>query len=223
MYRKNGLLTNADLQYANDPDLYFNLDEIIQAITDTNNDLVKQYTESKTKYRAPILNYVMTKNLSGAIGECFGDVLSQNTGLTKKNPHESGYPDFLPVSPRSDNWFQQPTKDMFPYGGFETKASYTKNFTRVTATSHHQQTNHVLCVQWHYSPVDIPEIIGVYYTNRLTVDDWSPMKLGSPTMKTTPASSLTASGKDKLRRGWLVLNANVILPTKKSIKLEYQL
>lgn len=201
-YRKNDMLTVVDLQYAKNPDLYFDLDEIVVAIKDTNYDLRRQYTESKTKYRAPILNYVMTKNLSGAIGECFGDVLSQNTNLTRKNPHESGYPDFLPISPISDAWFTNPTKDMFPYGGFETKASYSSNFVSVTATSHHRMTNHVLCVQWHYDTDMVPEIIGVYYTNDLLPTDWTEMKLGSATKKTTPASSLTASGKRKLRRGW---------------------
>lgn len=202
------------LVYYNDTDtiMHLDLDTIKTAILNTNEDIRNQYNDAK-KYPAAILVNIPLKNVSGAIGECLGQHIALLTKNIIKNPHESGTPDFIPIVPKSKPWIDNPTREYYSFGGFDTKASFCEHreFMRVGASSHHNQTSTVLVVQWAYDADKIPEVIGVYYTNQLTSDDWK-ISRGRVGSKTTNAAALTASGKDKLRNGWLVLSDTVKLP-----------
>lgn len=201
--------------------MQFNTNDIINAIINANNDIRRQYEDTK-KYPAALLSNIPLKNLSGAVGECFGQHIALITKTIKKNPHEAGAPDFLPVVPSAQSWFDTPTQKYYANGGFDTKASFSekRKFVGVAASSHHNQTSTVLVVQWSFTKDNIPEIIGVFYTNELTPNDWR-LTVGKPGSKTTNAATLTAAGKDKLRRGWVVLHKSVSLPKRKTIKEQY--
>jgi hypothetical protein len=216
IYKKNTKLTNEDLTYySGETSMQFNIEQLIAAVNSTNADNRRQYEDTKN-YTASLLRNIPMKNLSGAVGECYGQHLALITGTLKKNPHEAGAPDFLPIVKSSNPWFETPTSKYFNDGGFDTKASYSANkeVSKATASSHHNQTKTVLVIQWAYSDDGIPEVIGVYYTNKLIPDDWR-LSIGKPGSKTTNAATMTASGKDKLRRGWIILREDVKLPQRK--------
>lgn len=219
-YMVNKNLTDDDLTYYNG--MRFDFAQLEDAVVKANKDFRRQYDDTKN-YEAPLLNNLPRKNLSGAVGEAFGQILAKITGTLKKNPHEAGAPDFLPITESSKPWFQFPTKNYFTGGGFDTKASLSNNkeFSKVSASSHHDQTTTVLVVQWSYSEDEVPEIIGIFYTNKLTRDDWK-LSMGRPGSKTTNAAAMTASGKDKLRKGWIILRDDVKLPQNK-IRKQYGL
>lgn len=219
-YMVNKNLTADDLTYYNG--MRFDITQLEDAVNLANNEIREQYNDAK-KYKASLLMNIPMKNLSGAVGEVFGQILATITNTLKKNPHEAGAPDFLPITESSKPWFQFPTKNYFTEGGFDTKASYSldKEFSKAAASSHHNQTTTVLVVQWAFSTDGIPEIIGIYYTNKLTTDDWK-LSVGRPGSKTTNAAAMTASGKDKLRKGWILLRDDVKLPQNK-IRKQYGL
>jgi hypothetical protein len=211
------------LFYNNEVQLYIDQNDLINAIEEANEDYVRQY-QDLSKYKAPIIKNIPLKNLSGSIGEGLCKILSDRWKTITKNPHEAGSPDFIPTVSSSENWTKNPTAKYYPHGGFDTKASYCqdKKFVRVKASSHHDQTTTVLVVQWYLNEKNIPEIIGVFYTNKLTKNDWKISK-GRVGSKTTNAATLTKSGVEKLRYGWIVLNKNVQLPTQKKILVQYGL
>lgn len=212
-YKTNTNLSIDDLiYYEGEQTMWFDLNDLVHAIHATNEEIQQQYVDSK-KYIAPLLMNVPLKNLSGSVGEALGQHVANITGTFKKNPHEAGAPDFLPLVESSKSWFDKPTQKYFELGGFDTKASYAadKKFASANASSHHDQTTTVFVVQWTFSANKVPEIIGVYYTNKLTRLDWK-LSRGKVGSKTTNAAMLTASGKDKLRRGWIILREDVKLP-----------
>lgn len=217
-YLINNNLTPEDLTYYTEDDgLRWVLDikTLIEAAKIANCEFKKEYEFNKDR---PIclLRNVPRKNLSGAVGEALGEsycfLLSGKLG---KNPHESGSPDFIPVLEKSRLWFSSPTKDIF-YGGFDTKACLTENgqFAKVKPSSHHDQTTTVLIVQWAFKE-GIPEIIGIYFTNRLVRCDWKisrkPKKKDS---KLTSSATIKASGIHKVREGWVFLRDDVKAPSK---------
>lgn len=222
-YKKNTKLTSDDLTYFNGPTpMRFDIDQLITAVHNTNADIKKQYTDTQ-KYIASLLRNIPMKNLSGAVGECYGQHLAIITGNLIKNPHEAGAPDFLPITDSSKPWIDAPTQKYFHDGGFDTKASYSHNkeFSKVSASSHHNQTSTVLVVQWTFNEKLIPEVIGIFYTNQLTPTDWK-LSIGKPGSKTTNAAAMTSSGKDKLRKGWIILREDMKLPQQK-IREQYGL
>ena len=220
MYKINKNLTADDLTYYDG--MRFDFKQLEDAVIEANKDIREQYNDAR-KYKASLLMNIPMKNLSGAVGEVFGQILANITGTLKKNPHESGAPDFLPITESSKPWIQSPTRNYFTEGGFDTKASFSHNreFSKVSASSHHDQTTTVLVVQWSFSVDEIPEIIGIFYTNKLTRDEWK-LSVGRTGSKTTNAADMTASGKDKLRKGWIILRDDIKLPQNK-IRKQYGL
>jgi hypothetical protein len=217
-FKVNTKLTDSDRLYYKHKNTSFTLDvaTVELAINNANADFRKQFEDmDKGVYKAPLLRNIPLKNLSGSVGECFGVHLCMLLGNIQKNPHEASAPDFIPTVPSSKQWFTNPTKEYYALGGFDTKASYSKDkkFTGAKAFSHHTQTSTILVVQWAMSADKIPEIIGIYYTNKLTPDDWK-MSNGKTNSKTTPSARLNADGIRKLRAGWLVLRSDVVLPKK---------
>jgi len=222
-YIINTTLTDKHLTYCEvgEQVMKFDVDMLIQAIINSNEDFKRQF-EDAHKYPAALLKNIPLKNLSGAVGECFGQQVAIIAQTIKKNPHEAGAPDFLPVVPSAQPWFDNPTQKYYSFGGFDTKSSFSneRKFVGVAASSHHDQTRTVLVVQWSYDSNGVPEIIGVFYTNELVPSDWR-LSVGKPGSKTTNAATLTATGKDKLRKGWVVLHKSVTLPKRNNIKEQY--
>jgi len=216
-YRINTMLIPSDLTYyqTTDTTLVFHSTDIITAMVNCNVDILQQFRDAE-KYVVPLIKNVTVKGVSGAIGECYGQHLAKITKTLQKNPHEAGAPDFLPIVEDATPWMRHPTKQYYPTGGFDTKAVQTakKEFSKVSAASHHDETTTVLVVQWTKNHEGVPEVIGIYYTNKLTSADWR-ITHSRPGSKTTNGGSLSATGKKKLRAGWIVLHTSVKLPSRK--------
>jgi hypothetical protein len=197
----------------------FDLGIVLDAVLKTNADLKFQF-DRHAEWRAAgmvlILDNIPDKNMSGGVAECLGSAYCQMLSeAVRKNPHESGSPDFFPFFEGSRQWFESPTKDTYAGGGFDTKGVKLSNmrFMGVTASSHHTQTSSPLIAAWRYFD-ESPQIIGVFYTNRLSSEDW---KIGSipkdDGSKPTSSARLLLSGLEKVRAGWMILHKCVVLPS----------
>jgi hypothetical protein len=208
---------------------FFDPEDMLKAVLKTNADLefqIKWHIEQRELGVVLILDNIPDKNRSGGIGECLGQAYCMIVGgVVKKNPHESGSPDFFPVVKESMPWFKEPKKDTYTIGGFDTKGVkiQNSNFTGAKASSHHTQTSSPLVVAWRYFD-EIPQIIGVYYTNEMDEKDWKigsiPQDNGS---KPTSSARLLNTGIDKLRKGWMILHKSIVLPSKKEDVERYNL
>lgn len=208
---------------------FFDPEDMLRAVVKTNIDLeyqIRWHIEQRSLEKVLILDNIPDKNRSGGIGECLGQAYCIVTGNgVKKNPHESGSPDYFPMVEESMPWFKNPTKETYIIGGFDCKGVKTQNsnFNGAKASSHHTQTTSPLVVSWRYFG-EIPQIIGVYYTNEMDEQDWKigsiPQNNGS---KPTSAARLLNTGIDKLRKGWMVLHKSVVLPSKEEDIEKYKL
>ena len=220
-YTTNKSLTPADLVFhppTSGLAWAFDIDLMLASVIKTNADLKIQF-DQHAKWRAAgmvlVLDNIPDKNKSGGIGESLGSAycMAANSGI-RKNPHESGSPDFFPFFEGSRPWFESPTKTTYDIGGFDTKGVKlsTLKFMKVTASSHHTQTSSPLIVAWSYFG-ETPQIAGVFYTNKLSVKDW---KIGSipknDESKPTSSARLLHSGLEKVRAGWMILHKCVELP-----------
>lgn len=203
---------------------------MLLAMMKTNRDIYLQIRANQRwerKGMPSLLNHIPPKNLSGAIGECLG---SNYCGMVKcdirKNPHESGSPDFLPFFSGTEEWITNPKKDAYTEGGFDAKGSKISNmkFMEVDASSHHDQTRTILVAAW-IEHKGMPQIVGSFYTNKLKTSDWRRSKNSEneeaspggqsgnePSKKITNSAILLYSGLLKLRVNWIVLHKSVILP-----------
>lgn len=221
-YATNNSLTPADLVFhppTGGLAWAFDTNLMLASVLKTNADLKVQF-EQHAKWRASgmvlVLDNIPDKNMSGGVGECLGSAYCMATnGGVRKNPHESGSPDFFPFFEGSRPWFESPTKATYKIGGFDTKGVKlsTLRFMMVTASSHHTQTSSPLIAAWSYFG-ETPQIVGVFYTNKLGDEDW---KIGSipknDGSKPTSSARLLRSGLEKIRAGWMILHKCVKLPS----------
>jgi hypothetical protein len=149
------------------------------------------------------------------------------------NPNQDGYPDLLALTPEgkkyvaererkgetSDKRFWSP----YPYGGIEVKATCGETvparikpkpkigesryplLDKLNWKAHHRDTNNLLGISWDFFD-GLPTILGVFFRNDLTVEDWG--KIVKPKEgggRTTSVSIMKGSGVKKMGQGWLVL------------------
>lgn len=155
-------------------------------------------------------------------------------GLFVKNPHQDGYPDLLLMDPRGRRIYdrlQGRLREKAPFspfagGGVEVKATcgstpsakaLTKKglakpaigerridlLTNYDWKAHHRETNHLLSILWDFAE-GRPFIAAVFYSNRLTEDDWG--RIVSPRAgggRTTSISIMNTGGRRKMYEGWV--------------------
>jgi len=132
-----------------------------------------------------------------------------------ENPHEDGYPDILPNNEEAKPWIETPTlKDFKGAGGFDMKSTYVNGKIDTNASAHHKKTTSVMNVIWTFKN-EIPQIIGITYTDDLTENNWGTPSPGRSGSKTTPSCSINKFGKIKLRAGWMLMEENLKLVQKK--------
>lgn len=220
VYRVNKNIKSDDLVFYSTPEVPWRLeiDFMVAALELANSEFRKEYEFNKNR-PVSLINNIPKKNLSGSVGECFGRSLSLFMGgRLGKNTHESSGPDMLPCIPETKDWLLGLKKEYCPFEGFDMKGCVTEKmeFMKVKPSSHHDQTNSVLTVQWVSAPNTYAEIVGLYYTRHLERSDWkinmSPKKKDS---KLTSNAILLPSGLEKIRKGWVVMRNDVVLPKKK--------
>ena len=216
---------------------YIDQDVMLSAVIKTNKEIDFQFEENK-KWELmgipTLLNNLPIKNLSGATGECLGaNYCLLSSCDIRKNPHESGSPDYLPYFTATEEWIKSPKKDAYRGGGFDSKGCKVVGikFMSVDASSHHDQTSIILVAAWSMEawPKDSwtkekdpwkendlrPQIVGVFYTNALVNSDWKigslPKNNGS---RPTSSAQLLLTGLEKLRAGWLLLHRSVKPPDR---------
>jgi len=156
-------------------------------------------------------NHIPVRNQSGGIAESFASYMCATNETLVENPCGDGYPDILPNIPEAQPWIDNPTTENYlGPGGFDVKALLAREKIDTNASAHHRQTTKVLNVIWNFFD-NIPQVIGVTYTNSLVEDDWGVPSSGSVGSKTTPSCSLRSSGKKKLREGWVILKEDIVL------------
>lgn len=186
----------------------FQMNELEKALT-------KSFSIFKTAYskrhKYDPANFIPMRNLSGGIGEAFAQMLVDLTNDLIINPHPDGYPDVLPNTKEAKKWIDQPTLENFKQGGFDIKAKYIGDDSKidVNASAHHTQTTSVLNVMWKWKD-GVPFIIGIAYTDKLSEADWPTPSKGKVGSKTTPSCSINKTGKIKLRKNWLFLDEESI-------------
>lgn len=219
----NSRLKQSDLSFFTDKNgtsWFFDINLMLEAVTKINLHLTKQFLwhqEQEKLGMISILKNIPIKNISGGVGESLGECYCRLTdGKVRKNPHESGSPDFIPYTEVSKAWFDEPNNKSFEEGGFESKGSKmtNKRFTTVKPSSHHTQTSSPVTVAWDFF-YGIPLVLGVFYTCNLNENDW---KIGSIPQendsKLTSSARLLNSGIEKIRSGWLILHRGISLPQK---------
>jgi len=231
-YVTNQNLTKEDLKFhpdSQDKTWFFDLDKMKTAVLKTNMDLYFQFQQHeiwRNDGKVLILDHIPDKNKSGGIGECLGTSYCQITNNNvRKNPHESGSPDFIPFFEDSRYIFDAPTKETYKLGGFDSKGVKlrTMRFMDVKASSHHTQTSSPLVTAWNYFN-EVPQIIGVFYTSRLTEEDWKKVSSSkNSNSKLTSNARLLSSGLEKIRMGWLILHNSLKYPHDKKLLIRYNL
>lgn len=157
-------------------------------------------------------------------------------GMFQKNPHQDGYPDLLLMdNVGQEAWrrLHHRRKEKgpfspFPTGGLEVKAtcgavptpaacakkglekpglgdqrlSFLKSYEW---KAHHQETNNLIGIFWDFIDT-MPHIVGVFYSSKLTQEDWGaivqPRKGGG---RTTSVSIMKKEGVRKMYHSWVVL------------------
>lgn len=151
--------------------------------------------------------------LSSAMGSLFNDKLIElSNGRLVKNPCHAGHPDILNISQKKyKDYFNFKLNDekweelggnggTYIFDGIESKCS--KN--DLSWSAHHSENTNLLgitcdIVNSHF------QIVAVMFSY-LDENDWTKVKITNR-KDSTPVSTLTKSGKEKMRNGWLcVLN-----------------
>ena len=157
-------------------------------------------------------------------------------GILEKNPHQDGYPDLLLLDHAGKaEWsrLQNRLREKHPFspfvpGGFEVKATCGSVPSAQVCVSrgihkpdigdrriallqgydwkaHHRETNHLFGIVWDFIG-KIPCIVAVFYSNRLTLNDWGhivkPKQDGG---RTTSVSIMTKDGIKKMYEGWVLV------------------
>jgi hypothetical protein len=228
LFRINKNIHPDDLIYYYSPDgpLRLEVESMVAALEFCNCEVRKEYEFNKNR-PVSLINNIPRKSLSGALGECFGVSLSIFMGgVIAKNMHESSGPDMVPHIPETQEWTQGLKKDFCPFGGFDMKGSLTTgmHFMKVKPSSHHDQTTQVLTVQWISTDYTCAEIIGLYYTRYLEKSDWKISRIPkNPDAKLTSNARLLSSGMEKVRKGWVAIRDDVVLPKNKDLFQIYSL
>ncbi|MHB8930185.1 MAG: hypothetical protein ACYC5R_06270 [Melioribacteraceae bacterium] len=152
--------------------------------------------------------------------------------LFMPNPHQDGYPDLLLMDELGKkDWDKLKNKvrekqpfSPFPNGGIELKATVGSVPTpavfqkkglnkpdigeqRINSLmgydwkAHHRETNNLMGVVWDFIG-GVPRIVGIFFSNELTVNDWGKIiKPKDNGGRTTSVSIMTREGVQKMYKG----------------------
>lgn len=226
---------NGELIFSQDTQMVLQIEPntIYHAVTNANYAIEKTYIISEMN-KIPIFSLLGLRNLSSFVGEIFAGQLYQlMKGIVKPNPNQDGYPDLLAMTKSGLSYYQEAEQNgrlsekalwsPFPYGGIEIKATCgstpsAKEHRKLIIgeerisllkgldwKAHHRNTNNLLGLYWDF--VDgLPTILGVFYRNDLSPDDWGEVvKPREDGGNTTSVSIMNRKGVKRMGQGWLIL------------------
>lgn len=221
------------LYYKNE--LILTNNQVVNALKKTN-EAMKELDDATNEFDVNIFEILQLRNLSGLVGEYLSKLIEiESEERLVNNPHQDGYPDLLDVGTKIkrdyyDSLFLNESNSIykehvspFKYGGIEVKATIgsTPPAKKVAKPlvgeqriailngldwkSHHRETNNLIGILWDF--IDgLPFIVGCFYSNELTEEDWgnivSPKKGGG---RTTSVSVMNASGIKKMCSNWIAI------------------
>lgn len=190
----------------------FNLtaNQVLNAVSEANQFLS---TLPETLYKS--IDYKTTGSL---IGSVFCEKLADSSPDAAVNPIEKGHPDIIPSSGlgSSEEILRNYPQGMEVKGtignvkqGSNLRAGQKRisELSGITWQAHHREVNHLLGFVWDFAFEKngflFPKIIGVFYSDNLTPDDWG--EISGTTGRNTKVSGMIKSGKEKMGNGWVVL------------------
>jgi len=163
-------------------------------------------------------------------------IILESEGQFRKNPHQDGYPDLLLMDAGGQKLWQslsQRLREKVPFSPFATSGIEVKATVgsvpspawfqkrgeqkpdigdqRISTLqgydwkAHHRDTNNLLGLVWDFVN-RAPCIVGVFYSHKLTQNDWGkiviPKEGGG---RTTSVSIMSREGVAKMYAGWLIV------------------
>lgn len=191
-----------------------NSDIIFKAISDSNTTLCS--------FPENLYKTIDLKTTSAIIGAIFCDCLTNHTKGAIVNPIEKGNPDIVPEDARfaSEEQLRE-----YPQG-IEIKCtagnikkgvrlhSGEQRFgflTGITWQAHHQEGKSILGLVWDFfqtlgkNNFFFPGISATYFSPNLNKTDWG--AISGTTGRNTKVCGMKSSGKEKMRKGWVVVNS----------------
>ena len=158
------------------------------------------------------------KTTSATIGAIFCDTLANQLNVFV-NPIEKGHPDIIPVD--GTKCTEEELRN-YPEGleikctvgnikkGANLRAGETriKQLTGITWQAHHREVEELMGLVWDFVETEehrfnYPKITAVFFSDNLKRKDWG--EISGTTGRNTKVSGMTASGREKMGRGWATL------------------
>jgi hypothetical protein len=188
-----------------------NAENVINAVIKANTTLL----------RNPVNLYrtVDLKTSSAILGAIFCDCLAQNIADAIVNPIEKGHPDIVPVSALKAS--EEELRN-FPLGleikttvgnvktGAALKAGENRLdvLTGITWQAHHREVRELMGIIWDfnssYNDFIFPMVTGVFFSPELILEDWG--TISGTTGRNTKVCGMTATGRKKMKNGWIVIH-----------------
>lgn len=157
------------------------------------------------------------KSQSGMVGAIFSAELASEVSAIP-NPIEKGHPDILPLS--ASNASEALLRN-YPEG-LEVKSTVgtirkgvvrqpcsarIQDLTGITWQAHHREVGQLMGLTWDYvdgtsAEPSPPLITGVFYSDKLTVDDWG--EISGTTGRNTKVTGMRSSARRKMALGTVV-------------------
>ncbi len=207
-------------------DLSTNL--IVEAALKVNKKLASAQLDTAEEVPLDIYDIIDLRMLSGLIGEMFiAELSSISQGKLLKNPDIDGYPDLCDISNIKDNDIKNYPFNYFkayPHGGIEVKNTFGvkkpktdlkprdsrlgKIQKKLVWKAHHQYTNNLLALHSDYIS-NIPQVIGIYYANNLTISDWTITQKPKEGSTMTSFCQTETSGFIKIKQGLICFKEGI--------------
>lgn len=158
------------------------------------------------------------KTLSSIVGVVFVGYLADQVGAIV-NPIEKGHPDIIPMDGLNAKEAQLrnypkgleikvTVENVLKGSNLQPGTARISQLTSITWQAHHREVENLLGLVIDFAGTKkggkcYPVITGVFYADRLTVNDWG--EISGTTGRNTKVSGMRSSGKSKMGNGWVIL------------------
>lgn len=188
-----------------------NADQVLQAVLETNKILLHN---PENLYRTLDL-----KTTSAIVGAIYCASLAENIEGAIVNPIEKGHPDIVPsvavnASEAELRNYPDGLEIKTTVGNVRTGSSLKAgenrlNFlTGITWQAHHQEVSELMALIWDFNVETktflFSMVTAVFFSSALSHDDWG--AISGTTGRNTKVCGMTASGRQKMKSGWVVIH-----------------
>ena len=185
-------------------------------------NIVKAIEGSNSTFRtfpANLYHTVDLKTSSSIVGAVFCGCLVKSTLGAIVNPIEKGHPDIVPNSAAGASEEQlrnypEGLEIKTTVGNIKSGSNYRPGQRRlevlsgITWQAHHQEVRELMALIWDFNNLYegflYPMITGVFFSAILEQSDWG--AISGTTGRNTKVCGMTASGRSKMKAGWIVLH-----------------